>query len=113
MKIIYKLFAFVILLCIITPSDCFSQSSDKVNHRVPVFISGKEGYKSFRIPAIVQTPKGDLLAFCEGRVNHAGDFGHIELVMKRSKDNGATWSKLQVVARNGELQDAESRRFRI
>ena len=104
MKIIYKLFAFVILLCIITPSDCFSQSSDKVNHRVPVFISGEEGYKSFRIPAIVQTPKGDLLAFCEGRVNHAGDFGHIELVMKRSKDNGATWSKLQVVARNGKLQ---------
>lgn len=104
MKIIYKLFAFVILLCIITPSDCFSQSSDKVNHCVPVFISGEEGYKSFRIPAIVQTPKGDLLAFCEGRVNHAGDFGHIELVMKRSKDNGATWSKLQVVARNGKLQ---------
>ena len=104
MKIIYKLFAFVILLCIITPSDCFSQSYDKVNQRVAVFISGEEGYKSFRIPAIVQTPKGDLLAFCEGRVNHAGDFGHIELVMKRSKDNGATWSKLQVVARNGELQ---------
>ena len=71
---------------------------------VPVFVAGEEGYKSFRIPAIVCLPNHDLLAFCEGRVDHAGDFGHIEMVMKRSSDNGKTWSPLKVVARNGDLQ---------
>ncbi|MBS1920484.1 MAG: exo-alpha-sialidase [Bacteroidetes bacterium] len=69
-----------------------------------VFISGDEGYKSFRIPSIIKASNGDLLAFCEGRVNGAGDFGHVNIVMKRSTDNGKTWSKLQIVAENGDLQ---------
>jgi len=70
----------------------------------PVFISGTEGYKSFRIPAIIRAPNNDLLAFAEGRVNGAGDFGKIRIVAKRSRDNGETWSALQVVALNDSLQ---------
>lgn len=69
-----------------------------------VFEAGKEGYKSFRIPAIVKAPNGDVLAFSEGRVDGAADFGHVNIVMKRSKDDGKTWSKLQVVASNDTLQ---------
>ena len=72
--------------------------------KVPVFVSGNEGYKSYRIPAIVSLPNGDLLAFCEGRVNNAGDFGHVNIVMKRSTDKGRSWDSLQVVAENGDLQ---------
>ena len=60
--------------------------------QMPVFVSGTEGYKSFRIPAIVQAPNGDLLAFAEGRVEGSGDFGDIDIVMKRSKDKGKSWS---------------------
>ena len=71
---------------------------------IPVFVSGKDGYKSFRIPAIVNLPNGTLLAFCEGRVNDAGDFGDIDIVMKKSIDKGKTWSDLQVVAEFGHLQ---------
>lgn len=70
----------------------------------PVFISGTEGYKSFRIPAIVKAKNGDLLAFCEGRVDGAGDFGDIKIVLKRSLDNGKTWEPLQIVASNDSLQ---------
>jgi sialidase-1 len=65
-----------------------------------VFSNGKDGYQYFRIPAIVKTLNGDLLAFAEGRVHDWRDFGHIEIVMKRSTDNGVTWSDLQVVATN-------------
>jgi sialidase-1 len=72
--------------------------------KVPVFISGNDGYKSYRIPAIISLPNGDLLAFCEGRVNGAGDFGHVNIVMKRSTDEGKTWGNLQPVAENGDLQ---------
>ena len=62
-----------------------------------VFTAGESGYTTFRIPAIVKAPNGDLLAIGEGRVHHAGDFGNIDIVMKRSQDKGRTWSSLQVI----------------
>lgn len=70
----------------------------------PVFASGANGYKSFRIPAIIKAPNGDLLAFAEGRVNGSNDFGNIQIVEKRSTNNGKTWTALQVVAANDTLQ---------
>lgn len=74
------------------------------SQETPVFISGTEGYKSFRIPAIIKLKNGDLLAFCEGRTHGAGDYGDIDIVMKRSRDKGKTWSTLQVVAEFGNQQ---------
>ncbi|RYZ49437.1 MAG: exo-alpha-sialidase, partial [Chitinophagaceae bacterium] len=56
------------------------------------------------MPAIIQLPDKDLLAFCEGRVNGAGDFGDINLVMKRSADGGKTWSALETIVDIGTLQ---------
>jgi sialidase-1 len=71
---------------------------------VPVFISGTEGHKSYRIPAIVSIPNGDLLAFAEGRVHGSGDFGDINIVLKRSSDKGKTWSVLQTIVDAETLQ---------
>lgn len=71
---------------------------------VPVFISGTEGYSSFRIPAIIRLPGNELLAFCEGRTSNAADFGNIDIVMKRSKDKGKSWSALTVIVDHGTLQ---------
>lgn len=55
------------------------------------------GYACFRIPAVVRTPRGTLLAFAEGRVHDCGDAGDIDIVVKRSTDGGRTWGPLQVV----------------
>ncbi|CAM5712254.1 exo-alpha-sialidase OS=Streptomyces alboniger OX=132473 GN=CP975_30580 PE=3 SV=1 [Streptomyces alboniger] len=55
------------------------------------------GYACFRIPAVVKTVKGTLLAFAEGRVDNCGDAGDIDLVLKRSHDGGRTWGPLQVI----------------
>ncbi|MBB5788216.1 sialidase family protein [Jiangella mangrovi] len=66
-----------------------------------VFESGTEGYDTFRIPAIVRSDEGTLLAFAEGRVGGGGDTGDIDLVLRRSHDNGRTWGPLQVVGDNG------------
>ncbi len=80
-------------------SIAFSQPSETV-----VFKGGDEGYKNYRIPAVVSLPDGDILAFSEGRVDNGDNFGNIDIVMKRSSDHGKTWSALQVVADNENLK---------
>jgi sialidase-1 len=67
-----------------------------------LFESGSEGYQCFRIPAMVTTKAGTLLAFAEGRKKGCSDTGDIDLVLKRSEDNGKTWSKLLVIWDDGE-----------
>jgi len=59
------------------------------------------GYACFRIPAIVKTNDGTLLAFAEGRVLNCGDAADIDIVVKRSTDDGRTWSPLEVVNHGG------------
>ena len=66
-----------------------------------VYQQGWYGYHTFRIPAIVVTNAGTVLAFAEGRVNSGSDTGNINLVLRRSFDNGQTWAGLQVVHDDG------------
>jgi hypothetical protein len=56
-----------------------------------VFRSGAEGYVSIRIPAVLVTRAGTVLAFAEGR-RRPVDQAENDIVMKRSTDGGATWS---------------------
>lgn len=66
---------------------------------VPVFVNGTEGYACYRIPSIVRALNGDLLAFAEARLESCSDStGTIQIVGKRSANEGATWSPLTVVA---------------
>ena len=87
------------LMVFLIATQSWAQTTD-----VSVFISGTDGHKSYRIPAIIKAPNGDLLAFAEGRVNGSDDFGNIEIVLKHSKDQGKTWGPMTVVAKYGELQ---------
>lgn len=65
------------------------------------YTAGTEGYSAFRIPAVITTRSGDLLAFAEGRSDGLGDAGNIDTVVKRSTDGGCTWHPLQVVQDSG------------
>ena len=69
--------------------------------KTELFVSGENGYGSYRIPAIITTKEGTLLAFCEGR-KESGDAGDIDLLLRRSLDNGRTWSKTEVVWDDGK-----------
>jgi len=66
-----------------------------------VFVAGADGYHTYRIPALLATPKGTLLAFCEGRKGGRSDTGDIDLLVKRSADGGSTWSAQQIVWDDG------------
>jgi sialidase-1 len=66
-----------------------------------VFAAGEGGYHTYRIPALLPTPEGTLLAFCEARRLERGDSGDIDLVVKRSEDGGVTWSGPFVIWNDG------------
>ena len=68
---------------------------------IEVYTAGEKGYSTFRIPSIIATGRGTLLAFAEARRDGPGDAGDIDLVLKRSQDGGVSWSPLQVVGDNG------------
>lgn len=66
--------------------------------RISVWPAGEGGYHTFRIPAVVRTRGGALLAFCEGRRDGQGDSGNIDLLLKRGSRFGDSWSAIQTIA---------------
>lgn len=93
MQLTFMARGFVILLAL-----CLIKFSETVAQELRyIFESGKEGYACYRIPAVISTNEGHILAFAEGRRNGCSDTGSIDLVMKRSEDGGQSWSPLQLV----------------
>jgi sialidase-1 len=66
-----------------------------------LFEGGKEGYFAYRIPSLLTTAKGTVLAFCEGRKSSLADLGDNDMLLKRSVDGGRTWGPLQLVYEEG------------
>ena len=66
-----------------------------------VFVAGRDGYKSIRIPSVVTTQAGVVLAFAEGRAANADQAAN-DLILRRSLDGGRTWGALQLVADDGD-----------
>jgi len=65
--------------------------------RSDLFQAGEGGYKVYHIPGIVVTAKGTVLAWCEAR-QKGGDWDQIEIVLRRSTDEGKTWSEPKKIA---------------
>ncbi|WP_425400036.1 sialidase family protein [Aeoliella sp.] len=66
-----------------------------------VFVRGQDGYHTYRIPAIVKSNQGTLLAFAEGRKQNQFDHGDVDIVLRRSEDGGRTWLPMQLVYEEG------------
>jgi sialidase-1 len=88
-----------LIACLVTVSAVSAQDSPL--SQSPVFVSGADGYHTYRIPALIVSAKGTVLAFCEGRRNSRSDTGDIDLLLKRSLDGGRTWQPTQVIADDG------------
>jgi sialidase-1 len=88
-----------VLLLSMTPllSLCSRAEESKTELQfTDVFVGGQDGYPAYRIPALITTRRGSLLAFAEGRIN-LRDHAENDIVMKRSTDGGATWGALQLI----------------
>lgn len=80
---------------------CFSsQVEGQEIYMTTLWQEGEGDYASYRIPSLIVTSNNTLLAFAEGRKEH-GDAGDIDLLMKRSFDNGITWTDEQIVWDDG------------
>ncbi|MFI1068401.1 exo-alpha-sialidase [Streptomyces puniciscabiei] len=92
--------AALLLVPLATPHPAHARSpaaTPEFEQRILFKASQDPGHACFRIPAIVRTVDGTLLAFAEGRVLNCGDAADIDIVLKRSTDGGRTWGPLQVV----------------
>lgn len=65
--------------------------------KTPLFQPGQKGSKNYRIPALVTTKNGVVIAAIDKRIDHGGDWGNIDTVIRRSLDGGKTWEDDQVV----------------
>jgi len=85
------------------PEDTYcDKGTPSLTSTTPPFESGLNGYAAFRQPALVISGKGTVLAFCQGRLNGHQDEGDIDVVLRRSYDNGKTWEKMQIIADDGK-----------
>jgi sialidase-1 len=75
-----------------------SSAAEPLLEKVNVFEAGKDGYALYRIPGIIVTKKGTVLAYCEARRTGKSDWDTIDIMLKRSTDGGKTWSDMRKIA---------------
>ncbi len=86
---------FIVLMLVLVPSvRSFAQiQTEGEAEKIPVFIEtelfvgGQDGINTYRIPSLICTSQGTVLAFCEGRIENYRDGSPTHLVMKRSLNN--------------------------
>ena len=84
----------------------------KVTDKLDVFEGGenrkpnKDGIASYRIPALLKTDKGTLIAGADERRLHHSDWGDIGMVVRRSDDNGKTWGDKIVISNPRDNENA-------
>jgi sialidase-1 len=66
--------------------------------KVDLFEAGTNGYALYRIPGIVVTKRGTVLAYCEARRTGKSDWDTIDILLRRSTDGGKTWTERAKIA---------------
>lgn len=97
----YQILAVAAIACIAAVSCKHDRNPFDWSEFKTVYAEGEAGVFTYRIPALVCTDKGTLLAFAEARNNDRKDIGDIDLVVKRSEDGGKTWGRTITVMDRG------------
>ena len=86
-----------------------ASAAEPLRETSDVFPPGLNGVARYRIPGIVVTPKGTVLAYCEARRNNSSDWGEIEIHLRRSLDGGRTWEPAERIAHMGDRLEGNPR----
>lgn len=97
-------------LCFCLTSSGVGLAAEPLLEKVEVFPAGMHGITLYRIPGIVVTTKGTVIAYCEARRDSRADWGEIEVHMRRSVDGGKTWLPVQHVAHHGQRMEGNPRK---
>lgn len=89
------------LLAIAAPAPALAETA-AIEKNV-LFAAGDHGYAIYRIPAIITTPQKTVLVAAEGRKNGRGDWGLIDIFVRRSTDSGRTWEAAKPLVRQEDL----------
>jgi len=95
MSVKIRTFVFIVLAAIIDLASCEPPPS-----ATEVFSIGESGYSCIKIPYLLVTRSGIVIALAEARINSCWDWAGTDLVFKRSRDNGRSWSSMGVVYSN-------------
>ena len=82
------------------PSESFPTKPLKLASSQTLFKSGTNDTHTYRIPAVITAKNGDIVAACDARRKNSADLGKqrtIDIVFRRSTDNGITWSAMEVM----------------
>ena len=90
--------ALVLVVALLSQLGSAAQTAEPLLEKTVLFEAGKGGYESYRIPCLVVTGQGALLAFCEARRGTRGDWGAIDILLRRGTESGKTWSAPQKIA---------------
>lgn len=72
---------------------------EKEQERTLLFRMGDDGARFYRIPVLVTAADGSIIAIADRRWDKINDLpSRIDVVMKRSEDNGKTWSEAVPIA---------------
>jgi sialidase-1 len=71
-------------------------AADVAVEKTDLFTARQGGYHTYRIPGMVRTLDGTLLAYVAGRDQDIWDYGNYDTILRRSTDNGQTWSPPEV-----------------
>ena len=95
--------------CLMCDNVEMVNENEPIFEQTDVFVGGQDGIFEYRIPVLLTSNKGTLLAFCDARVEKEGDPpNNIDLALKRSSDGGKTWGPLQLLVDAGEGAVADS-----
>ena len=85
------------LIVAIPLANSFASAAAPFIEKLDLFQAGEGGYKVYHIPGIAVTAKGTVLAWCEAR-KKGGDWDDIRILLRRSSDEGKTWSEPKSIA---------------
>lgn len=80
------------MVAILIGASTHFQAAEPFLDKTDLFKAGEGGYKLYHIPGVVVTQKGSILAWCEAR-KRGGDWDDIHVLLRRSTDEGKTWSE--------------------
>ncbi|HWB00318.1 MAG TPA: sialidase family protein [Pirellulales bacterium] len=93
-----KLLSWFLGIFLLAISSAFCLAAEPMLEKIDLFEAKNDGYALYRIPGIVVTARGTVLAYCEARRTGKSDWDTIDIMLRRSTDGGKTFSPRQKIA---------------